>query len=114
MSIEFCKCKLDAHRLMELGYWPATPSRPVLAFSLSMMDWMEALLLECQVAVQDFTSALKMLITEKFELVFCYTPMCNHIGYNHLTLRRFHVVSILQSSIHLRSTGISAIVLAGI
>ena len=30
---------------------------------------MGALLLECQVAVQDFTSALKLLITEKFELV---------------------------------------------
>ena len=51
MSIEFCKCKLDAHRLMELGYWPATPSCPVLAFSLSLMDRMGALLLECQVAV---------------------------------------------------------------
>ena len=24
MNIEFCKCKLDAHWLMELGYWPAT------------------------------------------------------------------------------------------
>ena len=73
MSIEFCKCKLDAHRLMELGYWPATPSRPMLAFSMPLMDWMEALLLECQVAVQDFTSALKMLITEKFELVAIHT-----------------------------------------
>ena len=38
MSIEFCKCKLDAHRLMELGYWPATPSRPVLAFSCNVTD----------------------------------------------------------------------------
>lgn len=66
MSIEFCKCKLDAHRIIELGYWPATPSRPVLAFSIALLDWMEALLLECQVAVQDFTSALKMLITERF------------------------------------------------
>ena len=73
MSIEFCKCKLDAHRLMELGYWPATPSCPMLAFSMSLIDWMEALLLECQVAVQDFTCALKMLITEKFELVAIHT-----------------------------------------
>ena len=51
MNIEFYKCKLDTHQLMELSYWPATPSRPVLAFSLSLMDWMGALLLECQVAV---------------------------------------------------------------
>ena len=44
MNIEFCKCKLDAH-------WLMTPSRPVLAFSMSLMDWMEATLLECQVTV---------------------------------------------------------------
>ena len=29
VSVEFCKCKLDAHWLMELGYWPATTSHPV-------------------------------------------------------------------------------------
>ena len=75
MNIEFCKCQLDAHQLMELGYWPATLSRPVVAFSMSLMDWMEATLLECQVAVQDFTSALKMLITEKFDLVIVYVYM---------------------------------------
>ena len=34
---------------------------------------MKALLLECQVAVQDLTSALKMLISEKFELVAIHT-----------------------------------------
>ena len=81
MDVEFCKCKLDAHRLMELGYWPATPSRPVVAFSISLMDWMEATLLECQVAVQDFTNALKMLITEKFDLVIVYICMHIYVGY---------------------------------
>ena len=42
---------------------------------MSSMDWMETTLLECQVAVQDFTSALKMLITEKFDLVIVYVYM---------------------------------------
>ena len=80
MNVEFCKCKLDAHRLMELGYWPATPSRPVVAFSMSLMDWMEATLLECQIAVQDFMRALKMLITEKFDLVILYTYVFMYIS----------------------------------
>ena len=30
------------------------------------MEWMEALLLECQVSVQDFSSAVEMIIKEKF------------------------------------------------
>ncbi len=30
------------------------------------MDWLEALLLECQVAVQDFTQALEVIIGENF------------------------------------------------
>ena len=60
----------DALRLMELGYWPATPSRPVLAFSLCFMDWMECLLLECQVSVHDYSHAVEMLVKEKFEKVY--------------------------------------------
>lgn len=52
--------------LMRFHYWPATPSRPSIAFSFALMDWMEALLLECQVAVQDFTLALEEIIKEKF------------------------------------------------
>lgn len=72
LNIQFCKCQPDALRLIELGYWPATPSHPGLAFTQSFMDWMEALLLECQVAVQDFTSAIEMLVKEKFAKVSTY------------------------------------------
>ena len=64
--MQFCKCVPDALRLIKLGYWPATPTRPVLAFTHSFMEWMEALLLECQVSVQDFSSAVEMIIKEKF------------------------------------------------
>ena len=38
--------------------WPASPQYPRLAFSFEMMDWVEALLLECQVAVKEFCGAL--------------------------------------------------------
>ena len=51
---------------MRLRYWPATPSRPSIAFSFALMDWIEALLLECQVAVRDFTLALEEISREKF------------------------------------------------
>ena len=62
----FAKCLPAPIRIIELGYWPATPTRPFLAFTQSFMDWMEALLLECQVCVQDFASAVEMIIKEKF------------------------------------------------
>ena len=38
--------------------WPASPQFPRLAFSFELMDWVEALLLECQVAVKEFCGAL--------------------------------------------------------
>ena len=33
--------------------WPATAQRPHLAFTFELLDWAEALLLECQVALKD-------------------------------------------------------------
>ena len=66
LHVQFCKCQADLLRLIEIGYWPATPTRPVLAFTRTFMDWMEALLLECQVSVQDFSCAVEMIIKEKF------------------------------------------------
>ena len=38
--------------------WPSAAQRPRLAFTFDLMDWMEALLLECQVSVNDFCKAL--------------------------------------------------------
>ena len=34
------------------------PKRPHLEFTFELLDWAEALLLECQVALKDFCSAL--------------------------------------------------------
>ena len=55
--------------LIRLNYWPATPSRPSIAFSFSLLDWLQALLLECQVPVQDFSNALEFIITTKYDKV---------------------------------------------
>lgn len=38
--------------------WPSSPQRPHLAFTFELLDWAEALLLECQVALKDFCKAL--------------------------------------------------------
>ena len=38
--------------------WPASPQYPQLAFTFDLLDHIEALLLECHVAVKDFCEAL--------------------------------------------------------
>jgi len=55
--------------LTDLGYWPATPSRPNLAFSFSFLDWMEALLLEAQVPSQDYCSAIEFILKDRLSEV---------------------------------------------
>ena len=39
--------------------WPATPQYPRLAFCFELLDWAEALLLECQVALKDLCKAIQ-------------------------------------------------------
>ena len=66
-SVMFCPCESDVVKLIKLNYWPATPTRLSIAFSFSLSDWLEALLLGCQVALHDATEAF--LIKEKMECV---------------------------------------------
>ena len=39
--------------------WPSTVANPRLAFSFDLMNWAEALLYKCQVAMKDFWAALR-------------------------------------------------------
>ena len=48
--------------LIQLHYWPGSPTRPSTAFSFQLLDWIEALFLECQVSMQDFTAAFEFLM----------------------------------------------------
>ena len=57
----FCGCEQEAETLLRSRLFPATPKHPQLAFDFSLLDWFEALLLECQVSAQDFVAALNML-----------------------------------------------------
>lgn len=61
VSFERCPCTSEAQSLLQAGFFPATATRPRLAFAIELLDLLEALLLECQVAVHDFVSALHYL-----------------------------------------------------
>lgn len=53
---------------METHLFPATPTQSQLAFTFQLLDWLEALLLECHVAVQDFVSAVGFLADSKLQV----------------------------------------------
>lgn len=61
MRVTFCGCETEAETLVQLGFFLATPKQPQLVFILPLMEWMEALMLECQVSAQEFAAALKLL-----------------------------------------------------
>lgn len=61
VKFQFCACYNDTSTLIKLGFFPATPKRPEVAFQFQLLDLLEALLLECQVAIKDFTNALECL-----------------------------------------------------
>ena len=46
--VTFCSCESEAETLIRAHFFPATPKQPHLAFSFELLDWLEALMLECQ------------------------------------------------------------------
>lgn len=54
-----CDCEPLTVTLCRANLWPASPTNPRVAFTYGLLDLVEALLLECQVALKDFCSALK-------------------------------------------------------
>ena len=59
IKFHFCSCYNEAVTLIKLGFFPATPKQLEVAFQFQLLDLLEALLLECQVAIKDFTNALE-------------------------------------------------------
>ena len=53
-----CACEPLVVTLVRARIWSSTPQRPHLAFTFDLLDWMECLLLECQVSLNDFCKAL--------------------------------------------------------
>ena len=58
VSVTSCECESLAVALVRARLWPASPQFPEYAFSFDLLDWAEALLLECHVSLKDFCSAL--------------------------------------------------------
>jgi hypothetical protein len=54
----FCRCKSEACTLVELGLWPATPTKPVMAFTFGLMELVEKMFLVAKVSVQQCCASL--------------------------------------------------------
>ncbi|XP_074630359.1 uncharacterized protein LOC141889079 isoform X2 [Acropora palmata] len=69
VQVQFCACEADFLRLLRFNLWAATPSKPELAFSFSLMELLHVLNLECQVAVKDFCAALQCLGDDRWQIM---------------------------------------------
>ena len=68
--MEFCSCKSEVETLLDAKLFPATPKQPQLVFTFDFLDWLEALTLECQIAVRDFADAVDFLTESKILQVY--------------------------------------------
>ena len=57
-----CPCEAFPVSLVRLRLWPTSSKNPTIALTFDLLNWMEALLLECQVSVNDFCKALDFKI----------------------------------------------------
>lgn len=54
-----CNCEPLAVSLVRASLWPATPTNPKVGFTFNLLEWAEALMVECQVALRDFCTSLQ-------------------------------------------------------
>ncbi|KAL3859476.1 hypothetical protein ACJMK2_009696 [Sinanodonta woodiana] len=57
--MQFCSCELPAETMLRSYLWPSSPKKPVLAFHIGLLEWLTALMLECQVSAKGFCETLK-------------------------------------------------------
>ena len=73
VTLTCCQCETIAVAMARARLWPATAQNPQLAFTFELLDWAEALLYECQVAVKDFLAALKFkyphIVTKVYHVI---------------------------------------------
>lgn len=75
VCITFCSCESEVETLIRAHLFPATPKQPQLAFTFHLMDWLEALMLECQVSAQDFVFAIGVLTDTQLMRIHTRTYM---------------------------------------
>jgi len=54
-----------------MALWPATPVEPTLAFTMELMHWALALMMECQVSLYDFCRALEFFKNPLLKVQYC-------------------------------------------
>ncbi|KAH3818587.1 hypothetical protein DPMN_089375 [Dreissena polymorpha] len=57
-TLQFCKCEVEAVRLIRFNLWPSSTKFPNVAFHFDFMRWLCGLLLESSVSFKSFCSAL--------------------------------------------------------
>lgn len=61
-KVTFCSCHSETKTFFKLGLFPATPKHPKMAFTFQFLDLLEAMVLECQVSLQDFVGAIYLFL----------------------------------------------------
>ena len=76
--IELCSCEDAVITLVRLGLWPATPIQPKVAFTFDFMLHLRALILECQISLQSFCTAMQHTRLGPFEASrLCVSEYCS-------------------------------------
>ena len=77
-----CECEPLVQTLVRAHLWPATPLFPRRVFTFKLLDWAEALLLECQVALKDLCQALYFQCPYPFIKVSAIHNIINYCVYS--------------------------------
>ena len=80
----FCGCKSPAERLLELNLWPATPTKPTLAFTIELMSLAQMIILNSYASLYDIVSFLKATRIKQHEVYYSLIVPLNI--YNHFTM----------------------------
>ncbi|XP_078679490.1 uncharacterized protein LOC144915119, partial [Branchiostoma floridae x Branchiostoma belcheri] len=59
IDVDFCPCEPEPCTLLRLGLWAASTEAPATAFSVSLLEWLVVLSLECHTSVEGFCNAVR-------------------------------------------------------
>ena len=80
-----CKCEPFSVTLSRLRLWPTSSKQRSYALGFDLLDWMEAMLLECQVSLNDFCKALNyklpayVVVSKKYSFFLVIIALNYHI-----------------------------------
>ena len=104
-QVECCGCKSEACTLIELGLWSATPIKPTMAFTFSLMEQLEKKFLIGKLSVKQFCASLPDFFPSKSLFIY----MCQSIVHNysfiklvlmHLTIHIYIYKQVINWSPH--------------